>query len=324
MSKSLALRSAFVTIAVALMLATPSHAEVKPGQVINAENASLVKDLVPPGVYYRVTMGMQMDIVAPDRVNWPPPYREATEKYSSQVRLSNDHRTLLGYVAGQPFALLDINDPDIATKIIWNNVFRPITTDDYDLRFFDCQEQYPKLNGAHRVINDVQVGHYAGYNLVGRTEVDPLPADPDFRISGRLWLFALYPVLSPEDQRGVGMIRFRYADPARGDDSWTWQAGARRVRRMDESILSSNTGTETFDPDHYSGYNPKTEQYDYKFLGEKNMLACVHTKHSPGGDLSDRWRCVRHARKDLGDAAYLHRGIGSPRKRQGIEQRPGK
>jgi hypothetical protein len=94
-------------------------------------------------------------------------------------------------------------------------------------------------------------------------------------------MFALYPVLSPEDQRGVGIIRYRYADPSRGDDSWTWQAGARRVRRLDESILSSNTGTVTFDPDHYSGYNPKTEQYDYRFLGEKNMLACVHAKHSP-------------------------------------------
>ena len=91
---------------------------------------------------------------------------------------------LEGYVAGQPFALLDPNDPDIATKIIWNNVFRPITTDDYDLRFFDCQEQYPKLGGVHRVINDLQIGHYAGYNIVGSTEVEPMPVDPDFQNLG--------------------------------------------------------------------------------------------------------------------------------------------
>jgi hypothetical protein len=263
------------------LIAATAQAQVKPGQVVNPQNAPLVRDLVSPGIYTRVTYGMQMDIVPTQRVDWPPPYKDATEKYSSQVRLSNDHRSLVGYVAGQPFPLLDPNDPDIGTKIVWNNVFRPITTDDYDLRFFDCQEQYPKLNGSHRVINDVQVGHYAGYNLVGRTEVEPLPVDPDFKISNRLWLFALYPVLAPQDARGVGIIRYRYQDPMRGDDSWTWQAGSRRVRRLDESILSSNTGTETFDPDHYSGYNPKTEQYNYKFLGEKNMLACVHAKHSP-------------------------------------------
>jgi hypothetical protein len=82
-----------------------------------------------------------------------PVYPIATEGFC--LRCS---QTLLGYVAGQPFALLDPNDPDIATKIVWNNVFRPITTDDYDLRFFDCQEQYPKLGGAHRVINDIEVG----------------------------------------------------------------------------------------------------------------------------------------------------------------------
>ena len=60
------------------------------------------------------------------RVDWPPPYKDATEKYSSQVQLSKDHRSLIGYVAGQPFPLIDANDPDVATKIVWNNVFRPI------------------------------------------------------------------------------------------------------------------------------------------------------------------------------------------------------
>lgn len=139
MSKFPALRTVVAAIGLSIVLAVSAHAEVAPGNVITPQNATLVKDLVSPGVYYRVTMGMSMDIVATDRVNWPPPYREATEKYSGQVRLSADHRTLEGYVAGQPFALLDQNDPDIATKIIWNNVFRPITTDDYDLRFFDCQ-----------------------------------------------------------------------------------------------------------------------------------------------------------------------------------------
>src|ERR1700723_719435 len=127
------------------LFAATARAGVKPGDVITPQNAAQVKDLVSPGVYYMVTHGMQMNVVPSERIDWPPPYKDATEKYSSQVRLSNDHRSLIGYVAGQPFPLLDPNDSDIGTKIVWNNVFRPITTDDYDLRFFDCQEQYPKL-----------------------------------------------------------------------------------------------------------------------------------------------------------------------------------
>jgi hypothetical protein len=188
---------------------------------------------------------------------------------------------LIGYVAGQPFPLLDANDPYVANKIIWNNVFRPITTDDYDLRFYDCDSVYGGRNKGLNVIQYYQVGHYAGYDLVGRTEVEPLPVDPDFKKTGRLWVFGLYPVLAPEAERGDGFIRFRYADPERGDDDWSWTHGTRRVRRIDESILSTATSAQTWNPDHYSGFNAKTEEYNYRFLGEKQMLGVVHAEHSP-------------------------------------------
>ena len=258
-----------------------ANATVKPGDVITPANAAQVKDLVSPGVFYAVTRGMHMDIVPSERIDWPPPYREATEKYSTQVRLTNDHRSLLGYVAGQPFPLIDANDPYVGSKIMWNNAFRPMNSDDYDLRFYDCQSEYVRPGQDQNVIEDLEIGHYAGYNLFGRTEVEPLPVDPDFKQSGRLWLFALYPVLSPADQRGVGIIRYRYVDPNRGDDTWDRQPGTRRVRRLNEAINSSATGAQSFDPDHYAGFNPKTEQYNYKFLGERQMLASVHAQHSP-------------------------------------------
>jgi hypothetical protein len=264
-----------------LMLVATASAGVSPGDSIGPNNASVVRPLVSPGVYYAVTHGMRMNIVPSERIEWPPPYREATEKYAQQVRLSEDRRSLIGYVAGQPFPLLDLNDPDIAAKLVWNNVFRPISTDDYDLRFYDCQTQYIRPGQEQRIIDDIEVGHYAGYDLVGRTEVQPLPIDPDFRITNRLWLFALYPILAPEDARGEGLIRYRYADPDRGDDSWGWEPGARRVKRLNEAMLSTATGAQTYDPDHYSGFNPKTEQYSYRFMGLKNMLACVHAASSP-------------------------------------------
>ena len=268
------------------LLSRPSYAQVKPGDMIGADNAARVKDLVSPGVYYKVTHGMQMKITPTQRVDWPPPYKDATEKYSAQVRLSQDHKSIVGYVAGQPFPLIDPNDPDVANKVVWNNVFRPITTDDYDLRFYDCDSSFEQRGPQTKQIEYFQIGHYAGYDLVGRTEVEPLPTDPDFKTTGRYWLFALYPLLAPQEIRGTGFIRWRYADPKKGDDTWSLGAGARRVRRVDESILSSSTtagGTSAhaWDPDHYSGFNPKTEQYDYKFLGEKNMLGTVHAEHSP-------------------------------------------
>src|SRR5262249_30911864 len=88
-----------------------SAAELKPGDFMTPDNATKVKDLLSPGVYYKVLNGMSMKIAPTERVDWPPPYKDATEKYSGQVRLSDDHRSLVGYVAGQPFPLIDPNDP---------------------------------------------------------------------------------------------------------------------------------------------------------------------------------------------------------------------
>jgi hypothetical protein len=262
------------------------YAQVKPGDFITPENATKVKNLVSPGVFYKVEHGMEMKITPTERVDWPPPYKDATEKYSAQVRLTSDHKSLVGYVAGQPFPLIDPNDPYVANKIVWNNVFRPITTDDYDLRYYDCDSSYERRGPQERQIEYFQIGHYAGYDLVGRTEVEPMPIDPDFKKTGRYWLFALYPLLAPNEIHGTGFIRWRYADPKRGDDIWSLGAGSRRVRRVDEAIMSSSTTTggssaHAWDPDHYSGFNPKTEEYFYKFLGEKNMLGTIHALHSP-------------------------------------------
>ena len=53
------------------------------------------------------------------------------------------------------------------------------------------------------------------------------------------------------------------------------------MRRLNESIMSTQTGAQEWNPDHYSGFNAKTEFYDYKYLGEKNLLACAHAAHSP-------------------------------------------
>ena len=161
-----------------------------------------------------------------------------------------------------------------------------------------------------------RVGHYAGYNEVGRTEVDPLPIDPDFKEPGSYWLFALYPIMSPENMRGAGFIRYRYADPAKADDIWSWNTGARRLRRFNEGMMSDAvTGagcrrgwrqSGRFDPDHYSGFNAKVEEYNYKFLGEKTMLGVVQcgafagvTCATDGGGSA----CPG----ELGDAPYVYR-----------------
>src|SRR5271165_7423434 len=95
----LGIRKTVVVAGIALLalmaLSLPGEAGVKPGDFITPDNASQVKDLVSPGVYYKVVHNMTMNIVPTLRVDWPPPYKDATEKYSGQVRLSADKRSVV-------------------------------------------------------------------------------------------------------------------------------------------------------------------------------------------------------------------------------------
>src|SRR5712675_1541434 len=90
-------------------------AGVSPGDTITKDQADKVADLVSPGNLLLVKQGMTMKIVPTERLEWPPPYKSATEKYHSQVQLGPDG-TLRGYGAGLPFPLVDANDQQAAQK----------------------------------------------------------------------------------------------------------------------------------------------------------------------------------------------------------------
>jgi hypothetical protein len=281
-----------------------AFAAVKPGDVITPNNAAQVQDLVSPGNYILVQHGMEMNIIPTSKLDWPPPFKTATEKYSPQVVLNPDG-TLKNYVAGQPFPLLDPNDPQMATKLMWNYSFRPLYTDDADLR-------YPEIASYVGISKDLEplsyftVGHFAFYNNIGRIEVPPVPVDPDFNASGVRYKFAFYPFLEPGDLRGYGLIRYRHMNPKEEDNSWVFNPQTRRLRRQSPEILADAIGglpgfsgggggsygggvgvsgggsnVSTIDPDSYFGFAAKIEDFTYKFLGEKQMLACVHAKYSP-------------------------------------------
>ena len=79
---------AVATFVLASISTTASAQQIKPGTKITPANVELVKDLVSPGVYWRAKNGMVMNIIPTGRIDWPPPYKEATEKYSAQVRLA--------------------------------------------------------------------------------------------------------------------------------------------------------------------------------------------------------------------------------------------
>ena len=179
--------------------------------------------------------------------------------------------------------MIDPNDPWVANKVVWNNVFRPITSDDYDLRFYDCDSAFTKNGPQTQQIEYFQIGHYAGYDLVGRTEVEPLPTDPDFKTTGRYGFSGSIRFsrrrksAAPASSAGATLILI----VAMTSGASAPDPSCSSYQRIHHELVDCFGHLGTCNPDHYSGFNPKTEQYLYKFLGEKNMLGCAHAEHSP-------------------------------------------
>src|SRR5713101_5907584 len=88
-----------------------AYADVQPGDTITKDNADKAKDVLTPAMQWFVSKGMRIKVIPYKKVELPKLYKEATEKYSGQVKLSADGREIFNYVAGLPFPKIDPNDP---------------------------------------------------------------------------------------------------------------------------------------------------------------------------------------------------------------------
>src|SRR5258708_3107727 len=226
---------AALALAIALV-STPLNAgaQVKPGDIITRDNASQVETLMSPGTYELVRNGMTMKIIPTGHLDWPPPYKAATERYSPQVSLAANGE-LSNYVAGLPFPLVDVTDPQAATKKMSNFAYRPIYTDDLDARDVEAVSH---RRGSANEVEHFSFGHLGFYNSVGRTEVNPMPTDPDVLKTGITSRSGAYPILEPAEMRGAGIISQRYADGRTDDAVWEYGGEARKLRRLPVTQLS--------------------------------------------------------------------------------------
>jgi hypothetical protein len=283
-------------VAASLAVAPPTApADVAPGTVITAANADQVKDLVSPGVLWCVKHGMVMKIVPYKKIEWNSRYKEATEQYAGQVKLSADGRSVEGHVGGQPFPNIDPNDPNVALKIMWNYEYKPFVTDDLDLRNFDADtgtvSENPMTIERHFILDHLRTLFYTG-----RLYVDPkpdlLPNNEGVRNKA-----SLHPILEPFDLKGVGVTSIRYLDPDRQDDTWLYLPTLRRVRRLSSAQRSDALFGQDTDVDSYYGYAGQIPWFNWKFIGDKKILATFHGEKFPveycpgGGDFvyCDTW-----------------------------------
>jgi Protein of unknown function (DUF1329) len=274
-------RSWCVTTALVLSaLGASVHADVAPGDKIDGTNVAKAKDLISPGLEWCIKRGFPITVGESKRVEWPRAYKEATEKYAPQVKLSADGLTVSNYVAGQPFPNLDPKDPQFALKIMWNYEYGFANgLDDTDLRNFDADTGTIPTAGPMTVERHFLLDHLRRLFWTARLYVDPKPEKPNpngYRVQQ-----GLYPILEPFDLKGVGALGNRYIDSAKQDDSWLYLPSLRRVRRLSTAQRSDALFGQDTDVDSYNGYAGQVAWMDWKYLGEKEVLGPVHAEHFP-------------------------------------------
>jgi Protein of unknown function (DUF1329) len=254
-------------------------ADVAPGDKIDGSNVDKAKDLLSPGMVWCVKRGWPITVSETKRIEWPQAYKEATEKYSAQVKLTPDGLDVKNYVAGLPFPNLDPKDPQIAYKIMWNYSYNFLTTDDVDLRNFDADTGSIPQDGPMSVERHFLLDHFRRLFWTGRLYVDPKPDKPN--PNGYRAQQGLYPILEPFDLKGVGALGNRYVESSKQDDSWLYLPSLRRVRRLSTAQRSDALFGQDTDVDSYYGYSGHIAWMDWKYLGEKDVLGSMHGEHFP-------------------------------------------
>ena len=270
---------ALALVSSALMIG-PARADVSPGDKIDAANVDKVKNLISPGLEWCIKWGFPITIGETKKVEWPQAYKEATEKYSPQVKLSKDGLTVENYVAGQPFPGVDKSDPQFPLKVMWNYEYGFANgLDDTDLRNFDADTGAIAQGGPMSVERHFLLDHFRRLFWTGRLYVEPKPTKPN--PNGLRAQQGLYPILEPFDLKGVGALGQRYTSSSKQDDSWLYLPSLRRVRRLSTAQRSDALFGQDTDVDSYYGYAGHIAWMEWKYLGEQDLLSVQHAQHYP-------------------------------------------
>lgn len=244
-------------------------ADVKAGDTITKENMASAEEFLTPAMKWYVTNGMPMKIIDYKKIEWPKAFKEATEKYSGQVKISADGRDIFNYVAGAPFPQIDPNDPLVGFKIMWNQEQKPAYTDNVGTEWI-----VELINSKGEMERRYSSGFWRRMMWTGRLYSDPKPVVPHNPAMRYTEQFG--PLFEPNDLKGAGVLSNRYMAADMPDDSYMYLPELRRVRRISVSNRSDAFWGTDYDLDALWGFNSKVGFWTFRLLAEKEILAPMH------------------------------------------------
>jgi hypothetical protein len=243
----------------------------QPGTVISKDNMDKYKEVLFPTAEYFLRNGMTITVAPYRKYEWPPKYKEATEKYASQVKISADGRDMENYVAGAPFPNIDsVNDPLAGYKWMWNFEQKPGYTDNVG-----CGWNVELVNSKGERERFLGSNFWRRMMWRGRLVMDPKPVvghDPAIGYTEQ-W----GPLHDPNDLKGAGVLNFRYTSADVPDDSYMYLPELRKVRRLSIANRSDAFWGTDIDIDSIWTFNAKIPYWTFKVIAEKKLLQPFHS-----------------------------------------------
>jgi Protein of unknown function (DUF1329) len=202
-----------------------SHGKVKPGDIISKDNADLVKDFAPEGLYAELLHGREIKIAEASlkpQALVPVPWIDATLKNQDQAIL--DAKGQLWTKGGQPWiGGYPFPKAKTALEAMWNHFFNYFGLDDS----FTITKEVIVDHGGSVLRNSDGVS--VNIQPVGRVAVDPIPVDENFK---EYLLRTSVVILSPFDDFGTSVMNSVYYDGDKMPTTDGYIPTLKRVRKF--------------------------------------------------------------------------------------------
>ena len=255
-----------------LLLLQPSQglSDVSPGDVLDKTNWEKAEGLLPDEIIGWIKKGdfvIQVGELNYKPYDYQPPYAlEALSTNKGKYVLDeNDwivekETGVRGKpIIGRPFPDVDMDDPKVGEKIIYNNVYSGHIVGNFITYF---RTDYIRKSGYGRST------HGEMHNMTMDGNPQSVARDnPD-----GVEKYTLFVARSPYDIAGAAVMTWRYLDPQKQDNTFAFLPAVRRVRRMSSGNRSDAMFGSDASVDDAGGYDGKVTAMEWKFLRKQEAL----------------------------------------------------
>jgi hypothetical protein len=217
--------------------------------------------------FWKMPPDVAMRIGPTESHSLPKNYLDATEQYSSQVKLvelGGGRLTLSGYTGGIPFP--NPEEPHKGWKILANLWFRYLPHLTVDTNGVVCT-----MDSGN------SISCKAGMKVYRQLSFNTDPGIPRNVAEAEGKYFTQYEMVKePEQERYTTVLTISYADLSRHEDVYVFIPSLRRYQPMSPMARCSvDLGTDETPDDRRFGFNSNLTQIKADLIGEKKILSLV-------------------------------------------------